>query len=202
MGGFGSGQWTRPHSKGLVEHEQRIDIRRLKRDGRLVQGATGIIAWRLANGDDNGSVRFYTGQDTVTFRYCHRELDGTEKNVVQTIKIVFTKTNFNGRRPWFRCPDCGRRCGVLYGAGRLFSCRKCADLLYSSQKEDWAERKIRKARKIRQQLGGPPDVMEPFPDKPKGMHRTTYERLREEENRLVLEAMGDVARRLGLPWEG
>ena len=35
------------------------------------------------------------------------------------------------------------------------------------------------ARKIRIRLGGGPSLFDPFPDKPKGMHLATYDRLRE-----------------------
>jgi hypothetical protein len=36
---------------------------------------------------------------------------------------------------------------------------------------------LRRAQKIRQPLGGSANMMEPFPDKPKGMHHDIYTRL-------------------------
>ena len=37
-----------------------------------------------------------------------------------------------------------------------------------------------KTRAIRKRLGGSIDLLSPFPEKPKGMHWETYQRLREE----------------------
>ncbi|MDQ4004442.1 MAG: hypothetical protein M3259_11505 [Actinomycetota bacterium] len=51
------------------------------------------------------------------------------------------------------------------------------DLHYASQRQDKAGRALRRAQKIRKRLGGSANMMEPFPDKPKGMHHDTYMRL-------------------------
>jgi len=39
-----------------------------------------------------------------------------------------------GPRYYFKCPLCGRRCEVVYMAGRDIGCRKCLRLGYRSQK--------------------------------------------------------------------
>ena len=60
---------------------------------------------------------------------------------------------------------------------KSFLCRHYDDLSYQSQRENEMNRALRRAQKIRQRLGGSANMMEPFPEKPKGMHHETYMRL-------------------------
>jgi hypothetical protein len=67
---------------------------------------------------------------------------------------------------------------LLYGAGEKFACRHCYRLAYTSQQEALHQRGLGKAQKIRIRLGGSPNMLEAFPEKPKGLHWRTYDRLR------------------------
>jgi hypothetical protein len=51
-------------------------------------------------------------------------------------------------------------------------------LAYTSQQESPQSRFIRRSRKIRMRLGGNPDLLQPFPKRPRGMHQRTYMHLR------------------------
>src|SRR5262249_6839352 len=65
----------------------------------------------------------------------------------------------------------------LYNGGRLFACRHCYRLGYASQQESAHVRGFLKAQGIRMKLGGSANMLDDFPEKPKGMHSRTYERL-------------------------
>jgi predicted RNA-binding Zn-ribbon protein involved in translation (DUF1610 family) len=124
--------------------------------------AKGSPFWGCVSG-----LAFLEGLDQ---RYEARKID----HVVSTTDTV----QLRGSRPWFRCPNCGRRAGKLYlpVGGRHFMCRRCYDLAYESQwEEPWWRAKSR-ARKLWQRLGGDPDD-DLIPPRPKGMHWRTYERL-------------------------
>jgi hypothetical protein len=59
-----------------------------------------------------------------------------EARIPHTSQIIYlhsTRLNFGGRRWWFSCPDCSRRCRLLHSPnGGRFSCRLCLDLTYRS----------------------------------------------------------------------
>ena len=61
--------------------------------------------------------------------------------------------------------------------GSTLACRLCRRLAYDSQHDSGFRRLVRGGRAIRVKLGGSPSLADPFPDKPQGMHRSTYRRL-------------------------
>jgi hypothetical protein len=96
----------------------------------------------------------------------------------QGIPITWTRCHFGGWRPWFRCVPCNRRVGKLYNTGASLTCRRCLDLWYASQRRGTKSRRYLQALKLRLRLNGIANLSEPFPERPKKMHRQTYQRLR------------------------
>jgi hypothetical protein len=117
--------------------------------------------------------------------------------VAEAVRVARVPCRFGGCRPYFLCPGvvdgvaCGRRVAKLHGAGRYFLCRRCHRLAHASQGEAAWDRALRRANKIRARLGGEPGMASPFPDRPKGMWRRTYARLRRRA--LEAEMLADEA---------
>ena len=76
----------------------------------------------------------------------------------------------------------------------LFACRRCYGLAYASRRKALYFRDIDKALKIRTRLGGSAVMSERFPDKPKGMHWQTYERLRRAHDAAECRSMAGLLR--------
>ncbi len=97
----------------------------------------------------------------------------------QNIRVSWTRCNFGGARPWLHCSYCNRRVGRLFrGMGGYF-CRPCVgNPIYASQSKSTQGRRHFEACKLRLRLGGIASIGAPFPERPAGMHRQTYGRLR------------------------
>ena len=176
---------ARPYGGRLTcESCNSIDVRRWHREGRLRPGQYFSWSWTWG-GEPSGNIGVRTEASTVVLMYRLRNYGDAEwRSVEQRVPITWTACHIGGHRAWFICSAysggryCGRRVALLYGAGELFACRCCYGLAYASQHEALHHRGLGKARKIRMQLGGSPNTLEEFPDKPKGMHWRTYDRLR------------------------
>ncbi len=72
----------------------------------------------------------------------------------------------------------------------LIICRKCGGLSYESQNEPRHFRALRKAQKIRVRLGGSANMTEPFPSRPRYMHRRTYQHLKRQYEAAVEQYVG------------
>jgi hypothetical protein len=181
MGGLGSG---RPSGSGrdTVEACRSIDVNRLHKAGCLRPGWVGGWQWSRDR-ETAASINLHAEADRLRLIYRVRIGTGDWEDVAETVRIVRVACRFGGSRPYFICPGvvngiaCRRRVAKLYGPGRYFLCRHCYRLAHASQSEDEWDRTLRRAGKIRQRLGGHPGTDQPFPPKPKGMWRRTYERL-------------------------
>lgn len=183
MGGRGSG---RQSGLGLMVDKTNefhsIDLAWLRRQKLLNVGRWTSLSWSRA-GRQTGSIRFEHHGHFVRLIYRYRRHGGEWQDVNEIVRLVETTTRFGGRRQWFECPSCGCRCRVLYG-GAHFRCRRCHGLKYETQYEPSFARAATRALKIRERLGGRGGIDEPFPERPKGMHWKTYQRLEAEDERL------------------
>ena len=189
--------------KNTVEGCRSIDVQEWHRRGYL--GSPRCYSWAWTrDGERVASINVETRRHSVTLKYRSRSSGDDWSDVAQQVTIAWTPCRFGGARPWFVCSVasngvyCGRRVTKLYGAGRLFACRHCYRLAYASQQESAHQRGLGKSQKIRRRLGGSPNMLEEFPDKPKGMHWRTYERWRRvhdvAEERSTRGLMGFVDR--------
>jgi len=203
VGGVGSGNWYRFAAKDAVEDHCALDVRKLKREGMLHPGYRGSLAWRRGYGEVS-SIGLRAEHGRIVLKYRHRRGGlGEWEDVEQPIYLTWTPCNLGGKRPWFVCPGvvggrycCGRRVAILYSAGPYFLCRHCYDLTYQSRQDSERLGPLHKARRIRQRLGGSANLMEPFPERPKGMHRRTYHRLWQECTNAEMKYLRASAERL------
>jgi len=178
-------------SKETTACYHSVDIRFLHKKRVLDRGYPSVITWSRGS-EVTGSMGVRSGAGCVILSYRHSGNGGPWQDVELKIPVTWTPCNYGGSRPWFLCPvsGCGRRVAVLYG-GAAFACRHCRELVYESQREQPYDRALTRAQAIWAKLGGW-STAEPFPEKPKGMHWRTY-------NRLSLEA-GDALDRSWPPW--
>jgi hypothetical protein len=169
--------------RDTVEESRVIDISYLHRHHMLAPGYSSTLRW-FRNEEQVAFINIRATGNAIVLSYRYRSGHGSDwQDVEQRVPLDWTECNYGGSRPWFRCDvsangvHCGRRVAKLYGHGRLFACRHCYDLAHESQRENWGFRAVRKAQKLRECLGANIALDGFPPDKPKGMHWSTYERL-------------------------
>jgi hypothetical protein len=172
-----------------------IDVNQLHREGCLRPGWAGGLQW-TCDGEEFAAISLRADADGLHLTYRVRG-GGESEDLAEAVRIVRLPCRFGGARPYFICPGvangvtCGRRVTMLYGPLPYFLCRHCCGLAHASHSGGAWDRKLRRAEKIRERLGGDPDIAAPFPPKPKRMWRRTYERLREQA--LAAETAADEA---------
>jgi hypothetical protein len=196
MGGFGSGWWSRDGARVLVEACHALDVNFLLHQGAVRSGVWGT-SWssvdKLGRAVHRASSRVEAIPRGITLRYTTTDHDGNRTEHI--VPIVWVRCNFGGERPYFICPGvvngvtCGRHVAKLYKppAGSYFLCRHCHNLTYHSCNEsgDVHFTAVRQTKRAARKLGltDPEDVY--TTDRPKGMHKRTFQRLRQD----VIDAM-------------
>lgn len=173
-----------------VDGTRSIRISELARHHLLQSGRRRPWLWRREGGELTRVVVLWYGHTrdcALDMLFEHR---GSFKR--QTVPIVTTECNYGGSRPWFRCA-CGRRVGVLFDGLGAFVCRTCLDLGYACQQQAPRWRPVLRAQVIRHKLGGSQSLLDPFPERPRYMHRKTYERLRRKGLAVEQIALAGVA---------
>ncbi len=100
--------------------------------------------------------------------------------IPQRIRVSWTKVHFGGDRPWLHCPHCEKRVAKLYKGLSGYFCRACVgNPIYASQALSAQARPHFQACKLRLRLGGIASLAAPLPERPRGMHRATYRRLKD-----------------------
>lgn len=89
--------------------------------------------------------------------------------------VTRTPCGFGGSRPWFICPQCGKRVAVLFRTKAGVGCRECSGLYYETQKVSGSMKSLVRLRRMRSALGATSlSVLDPYPPKPRGMWWRTY----------------------------
>jgi hypothetical protein len=188
-------------TRRVAESSLPVNIRELKRKGLLIPGRWITFKWSR-NGQVHSSIGASVYDDKIVLQYTYQK----KENVEQPIRFAWTRCNFGGKRIWFVCPYCGRRCAVIYSCGKYFACRICGNVAYRTQNETHRERLFTKAEKLREKIGAKAGAANPLPIfKPKNMHYTTWLRIRWQIEILESRGFADMDRMISLwrekrPW--
>jgi hypothetical protein len=181
MGGYGSG---RPSGRVIVENALRLDIDALMRRSVIRPGAHVGCAMRMEFYDQELEIHFesrvgHPENSWLRLKYAITDYhSGDDLEIDDQIFLVTTRPPFGGLRWWFECPRSRRRVRVLHLplGGRHFWSRRTYRLGYASQRETVYDRALRRSRKLCKRLGGNAADDE-YPDKPKRMRWSTYNRI-------------------------
>ena len=149
-----------------------IDINFLKREGLLTD--TSWFSWQWKKrGKLVDSINVIVKDDRII-------IDGQE------IFIELWPCPLGGKRPFFYCPSCNKRCCKLYKANTSFSCKTCLNLVFKVWHERPKRRALRGAEKVFSKVNF--DFSRKG-DKPKWQRWPTFERL-EAEGEQALSLIG------------
>lgn len=130
MGGIGSGRRRRPGARETTDNRLTLDVNVLHSKGILSSWGESRVTWRSGSTvQGRMTIRADALRVTLAYRLCYPS-EGAEG----LLSLTWTPCRIGGTRPWFVCPECGRRAGKVYESAGRFSCRLCCGLVYKSQR--------------------------------------------------------------------
>jgi hypothetical protein len=97
----------------------------------------------------------------------------SDSGIIVAVNLITQPCPLTGRRFVLVCPICDYRVKNLYILRSvLLACRHCLEMRYASQNQTCSYRQLRHLNKIKTKINDDPWT------KPKGMHGTTFEKLR------------------------
>ena len=164
----------------------KIDVRQLSRDGYLEEGCRKCLGWRV-DGEIVGPVVIAAGSDCVEI------FDGMSTTGQRWFgaSVHLTETSVTyGTRRWFVCPECDRRCALLYIVStQTLVCRVCLGAPYLSASLGKSARLQERRWDARRAL-----FMDADGDfhRPKGMHQETWLRRKATLWKVEMEIIREV----------
>lgn len=155
-----------------------------------IERAYRIDSFEAGTVEDRGIVFASSGGKMLPL-HCDRcgqefvELSYPGSRWRDTLELARVRSGYGGSRAFWLCPICGRRARFLYFKRQGFVCRECARLNYRSQQRTRSSLNHYRdgMRLATDKLHWEPliDVVPmdfPYmtPDRPRGMHKTTYRR--------------------------
>jgi hypothetical protein len=191
MGGYGSG---RSGGVPLIEDGLILDIDKLRRDGLIGSGISrsGSLRWtEIRSGREVGSINFVArindDEGSLRLQYTTtRNATGEKIETDYEIELEAAAQPFGGHRWYFVCPATGARISKLYmppGSTRFLSRGAYPRLAYQSQRLTLYDRVLKRAFKLRRQMGDQGAIGD-FIGKPKWTRWATFKRQMEQIDRV------------------
>ena len=155
MGGYGSGRTGgHPTSEGCASYV--LDAKVLKTIQRTPKGSVGKVPIKFNDGFevDIHIDRKYFNDPSIEFE--HYTYDSPDELIRYNVPVTDSEPPMGGQRWYWLCPRTYKTSYKLFlpNGGRQFLSRSAYRLGYACQRETYADRMVRKARKLHQQIGG------------------------------------------------
>ena len=166
MGGLGSGRQDQRRNTGSVENATRIDIRAVTKSPQIRNGH-----WFHLETPEAFKLYARISDDLLQIA----QLRPSETHLYAELRLDRQPRHFGGHQTYILCPHCKKRASVLYLViPKELGCRTCLKLAYESQYYKHPVPLLVRANKLREKLGGTAGLINPLPERPKGMHWNTY----------------------------